>query len=85
MSATMLLILFTVALVVFIAVCIWATCLLAGAARPMRPPSVRTTAEVIESQPVAGWRPRPKGGRRSLRGPRRAGSAGRAVQTPWRE
>jgi hypothetical protein len=85
MSATVLLIFFTAALVVFVAVCIWAMCLLAGAARPMRPPSGRPTTEVIESQPVAGWRPRPEGGRRGSRGPRRIGLPRQAVQTPWRE
>ena len=85
MSATVLLILFAAALVAVIAVCIWAVCLLAGAARPMRPPSGRPTTEVIDAHSFAGWRPRPQGGRRGLRGPRRAGLAGRAVQTPWRE
>jgi hypothetical protein len=85
MSATVLLIFFTAVVVVFIAVSLWAVCLLAGAARPMRPPSDRPTTEVIESHPAAGWRPRPQGGRRSPRGPRRAGLPRRAVHTPWRE
>lgn len=86
MSATALLMILAIALLLLSAAAIWAACLLAGAARPMRRGSRSSTgSDVIVPTSAPVWRTRSQSASRGSPLPRRAGILRRSIHSPWRE
>lgn len=85
MSASVLLVILTVALILLLGAALWAVCLMAGAARPLRRRS-RPAADIgdLPAAPVE-WRPRAKASPRGSQSPRQTGALRRSVHSLWRE
>lgn len=87
MSAMVLLVSLTIAFIVLLGAVLWAVCLMAGAARPLRRSS-GSAPIVSELEPPAApleWRPRAGVSARGSQSSRRTGVLRRSVHSLWRE
>lgn len=87
MSAAMLLMIFAISLMLLLCALLWAVCLIAGAARPLRrgrrPAAVMS--DMILPAAALAWRRRPKDSQRGSSSARRSGALRRSVHLLWRQ